>query len=156
MPFGGGYAGSPGAGMFFDLAFWYETSMSFAIEPRVGIRFDLVKGENSYSEIPLDVGAFYVLGGGETAFFCGAGLGPHYHWESRGHTVTLGTVLPSTTEHVSDDSGWGFGAYGRLGVMFARYSRVKFTLSAEMNITIIELNGYKNPTAATAGAGMLF
>ncbi len=156
IPLGDGYAGSPGAGMFFDLAFWFETTLSFAVEPRVGIRFDLVSGENSYSEVPLDVGAFYVLGTGDTAFFCGVGLGPHYIWETRGHSVTVGTVIPTKTEHLSEDSGWGFGTYGRLGVMFARTNRVKFTLAAEANITIIELNGYRNPTAATVGAGMIF
>jgi hypothetical protein len=155
VPFGDGYAGSPGGGMLIDASFWYEGKY-FAIEPRVGVRFDLVRGPNSYVEVPLDVGGYVVLGvGGSVAVFGGGGLGARHIWETRGEDIVLGSVLPSRVERRSDDDGWGFGAFGRVGVIFARSYRARIILSVEYNVTVVELNGFRTPTSLTAGVGFV-
>lgn len=155
FPKGDGYAGAPGPGILFDITYWFET-VHFAIEPRVGIRFDAVRGEDSYFEIPIDIGAFFLFGAREFKVMFGGGAGVHHIWETRGYTVVAGNVLPSKIEHLTDDSGWGFASYGRLGVLFAPNHRVRLTITGEYNVTWIELNGQKYAKAFTAGIGFIF
>jgi hypothetical protein len=155
VPFGSGYAGSPGGGMLFDLSYWLEAT-HFAIEPRIGLRFDAVRGPSSYYELPIDIGAYFIVGRSDISFFAGGGLGAHHIWETRGLVATIGEVLPSRTEHSSSDSGWGFGSFGRVGILLARTYAVRVTLSVEYNITVVSLNGGGNPMALTAGAGIIF
>lgn len=155
VPFGDGYAESVGGGLLFDLAYWFE-ARSFAFEPRIGIRFDAVTGEQSYGEIPLDVGAFYIFGWEDVALFAGGGIGARYMWETRGEVVKVGKVIFTETDHLSDDAGWGFGAYGRLGLLLARTYTARFAVIADYNITVISLNGADNPTAVTLAAGVIF
>ncbi|MCA9671116.1 MAG: hypothetical protein KC503_36210 [Myxococcales bacterium] len=157
IPFGKGYADSTGGGLALDAAVWIETPY-IVIEPRIGVRFDLARGRNAYAEVPIDVGAFYMFGRGSALVFIGGGIGARHHWETRGETVTVGNILQTTTERDSDDRGWGFGAYGRIGFAFGRRRglRGRFTISAEINTTIIEINGVRNPTAVVIAAGGLY
>jgi hypothetical protein len=120
VPVGEGYAGAPGGGLLLDLSYWYEARY-FAIEGRLGVRFDLVKGPSSYVELPIDVAGYFVLGSGGIALFAGRGLGPRHIWETRGEIV--GSVIPSTTER--SDSGWGLGVFGRIGFLVGRTSRAR-------------------------------
>jgi hypothetical protein len=154
FPVGDGYAGAPGGGLLFDLSFWYEGKY-FAIEPRAGVRFDLVRGPNSYVEVPLDVGGYFLIGSGAVSFFVGGGVGAHHIWETRGEDIVVGSVLPALMEKRADDSGWGFGAFGRAGLVFIRSLRQRLILSIEYNATLVELNGFKNPTALSFGIGVV-
>lgn len=152
IPVGEGYAGAPGGGLLLDLSYWYEARY-FAIEGRLGIRFDLVRGPSSYVELPIDVAGYVLLGGRGVAVFAGGGLGPRHLWETRGEVV--GAVLPSTTER--SDSGWGLGLFGRVGLLVGRGSRARLCVSVEYNVTtLVELNGHRYPSALTTGAGVIF
>ena len=64
--------------------------------------------------------------------------------------MSLGRALGT-----ADDSGWGFGAFGRAGLVFIRSLRRRLILSLEYNATLVELNGFRNPTALTLGLGVV-
>jgi len=155
VPVGDGYAGAPGAGILFDLSYWLEAK-HFVIEPRIGVRFDAVRGDQSYGEVPFDIGAYYLLGPRSFAVLAGGGVGLHYLWETRGDTAVVGNVLPSRTSHLSDDSGWGFGLFARVGLLLARAYSVRLALTAEYHVTFLEINGSRNPQAITAGIGVVY
>lgn len=158
IPFGdGGYGGSPGGGMSLDAAIWAELPYNFALEMRVGLRFDLARGDDSYAEVPLDIGMFYTLGG-PVALVFGGGVGAHHIWESRSRTITIGEVIRAETKQVLDDKGWGFGIYGRVGLLIRgrRRGRGSVLISGEINTTFIELNDHKNPTSVVIMAGVLY
>lgn len=158
IPFGEGYADSVGGGLALDAAIWAELPHSFAIEMRVGLRFDLVRSNNSYGEIPFDLGFFYLLGRGPIAFVIGGGVGAHHLWETRERTITVGNVLVAKTVQENDDKGWGFGVFGRLGMLIRgnRASRGSVLLSGEVTTTFIRLNDAKNPTAVLVMASVLY
>ena len=150
-----GYAGNPGGGVLFDLSYWFETK-NFAIEPRVGVRFDGSSGVAEYVDVPLDLGAFYLFSTGDVAPFIGGGLGARYLWEKRPMTVTVGDVLPASADLVVKDSVWGFGAYARVGIMLLRTYTVRIALAGEYNVTIATINGFKNPQSLSMGASLIF
>jgi hypothetical protein len=153
FPLGDGYARGP-AGMLVDLSFWYEGKY-FALEPRVGVRFDVKRGPNTYAEVPIDFGGYFLIGGGAASFFVGGGIGAHHIWETRGEDIVVGGVIPARMERRSDDQGWGFGAFARIGVVFIRSFRQRLILSLEYNFTAVELNGFRNPTSLTCGLGFV-
>jgi hypothetical protein len=158
IPFGdGGYAGSPGGGMAFDAGIWAELPYGLALEVRVGLRFDLVRGEDAYAEIPLDLGMFYTLGG-PIALVIGGGIGAHHIWETRTKTITVGEVITARSDLIMDDNGWGFGLFGRLGMLIRgnRRNRGGVLIAGEINTTFIELNDYKNPTSVVITASVLY
>jgi hypothetical protein len=106
-------------------------------------------------ELPLDLGGYFLFGGGAVAGLAGAGIGARHIWETRGEDVVMGSILPALTELRADDSAWGFGAFGRAGLIFARRGRQRIILSVEYNVTVAELNGFSNPTSITAGVGFV-
>lgn len=158
IPFGDGYADAVGGGLALDAAIWAELPYSFAIEMRMGLRFDLVRSNNSYGEIPFDVGFFYLLGAGPLAFVIGGGVGAHHIWETRERTITVGNVLVAKTVQERDDKAWGLGVFGRIGLLIRgnRASRGSVLLSGEVTTTFIRLNDAKNPTAVLVMASVLY
>lgn len=135
-----GYAEMP-VGMAFDLAWWYETPR-FAIGPRIGLRFQPdVNADNQFLEVPIDLGAYYVMGLGDFAPFFGGGAGVRYIHDSRFQQVRVGSVV--TTTHATDveDTKWGFGAYARVGVLLFRTYSVRMSVSGDYNVTFAEVNG---------------
>ena len=155
-PLGSSYA-EAGTGILFYMSYWFETD-EFAIEPRLGFRFDSTKegNERSYFEMPVDLGVYYMLGRGDFTPFIGGGGGLRYIDESRINETTLGTVIPETSTEVLSDSGWGFGTFARAGIMLFRTYSMRLAISAEYNITFMELNGNDNPQSLTFGINVMF
>lgn len=155
VPFGTGFNGA-GVGLHFDVAYWYEAPF-FAIEPRVGVRFS---GENRdgnrYVQVPLDVGAHYILGLGNIAPFLGAGLGARFQWSRRPATVLVGEVLQTRHEVEVTDSAWGVGLFARAGVMFFRTYSVRLALSADYDVTFARLHGGDYPMSLVFGLAVIF
>jgi hypothetical protein len=128
-----------GMGMALDIGVWIEGA-AFAIEPRIGMRFDAATGDNSsYFAMPMDVGAFFAPDLGDVSPFLGAGAGLRYASESRSRDVELGSAV--TTEHrgVLEDRGVGFGAYGRAGIVFLRTKKTHLIVHGDYDVAFIEL-----------------
>lgn len=152
-PFADGYADA-GFGVLIDLAYWFET-LHFAIEPRVGFRFSTGREDASYFELPIDVGGYYILGRGDVAGIAGGGAGIRFISESRPATFVTGTVVRTSLETVLDDSQWGLGTFGRLGLLLLRTYTVRMAITVDYNITFVELNGFENPQSLTFGLGVI-
>ncbi len=153
VPLGSGYA-EAGGGIALDLGYWFE-ARDFAIEPRVGVRFDTSKGAAQFIEVPFDVGAFYILSRGNFAPFIGLGAGIRFLWEDRPMSVTVGNALPATSEPVVDDYAWGFGAFGRAGFLLFRTYTMRIAMTVDYNITVATLNGHSTPQSLTFGIGLM-
>ena len=149
-----GYAEGVG-GVLIDMSYWYETS-SFAIEPRIGLRFSADNDEGSFSEIPMDLGAYYILTNSDFAPFIGGGGGLRFMSEERRELITVGTIVTMTSENIQEDSGVGFSAFARAGLLLFRTYTMRVALTADYNITFIKLNGLANPQSLTAGIGVFF
>lgn len=153
-PIGEGYADSVGGGMAFDLSYWFE-ARHFAIEPRIGIRFDAVRGSEGYLAVPIDLGFYYILGLGDVAPFIGGGVGAHFLWDERQLDTQLGSTLPATATKLHDQSAWGFGAFARLGLMLMRTYDVRLAATVDYDITFATINGAKNPQAIIGGLAVI-
>jgi hypothetical protein len=155
LPLGASYANSdPGA--VIDFTYWYETR-NFAIEPRLGLRFSADDDNgNSFFELPMDIGAYYILGDGDFAPFIGGGGGLRWVSETVQETVLVGSVI--TTEHqaATDDSAFGFGAFARAGVLLLRTYTVRLALNFDYNVTFVELHDSPTPQSFTAGISVYF
>ena len=135
-----GYGGL-GTGLAADLGMWLE-AYSFALEPRMGVRFDTRSSDKGgYFEFPIDLGVYYVLGAGDVAPIVGGGVGLHYLHESRREQITLSNYVISQSTGYRKDGGWGFAAFGRVGLLLFRTYKARVLLSADYNATFVELNG---------------
>jgi hypothetical protein len=155
VPLGRGYAGNPGGGLDLGLSYWFE-AQAFAIEARVGVRFDAVEASASYAEVPLDFGIFYLLSTGDFVPFIGGGVGYHYLWEKKVRTVTVGAVLPATTEIVAEGDGWGAAVYARAGLLLGRTHGGRIALAVEYDAILATINGFRSPQAVMLGATLIF
>ncbi len=154
VPFGAGSADAkPGIG--FDFSYWYE-ARNFAIEPRLGLRFDTGDGPGSYFEMPIDVGAYYILGDGDFTPFFGGGAGARFISETLAVENTTGSVIEVTNSTEINESGWGFGAFARAGLLLFRTYTLRVAVTADYNITFLELNDKNNPQSLTFGIGVMF
>jgi hypothetical protein len=151
-PLGDGY-GTPGVVM--DMTYWFETR-NFAIEPRLGLRFSADDGDNSFFEMPMDLGAYYILGKGDFAPFIGGGGGLRWMSESRSETVRTGDVIITESTQRMDDSAFGFGVFARAGVLLFRTYTMRVALTADYNVTFVKLNGNSAPQSFTGGIGVYF
>lgn len=153
-PLGDGYGGSS-PGVVMDLSYWFETR-NFAIEPRLGLRFTADDNSNNFFEMPMDVGAYYILGKGDFAPFFGGGGGLRWLAESREETVQTGDVIITESVQQMNDSAFGFGVFARAGVLLFRTYTLRVALTADYNITFVELNDRSTPQSFTAGIGVYF
>lgn len=155
VPLSDGYADGVG-GVLIDTSYWYETNQ-FAIEPRIGFRFAAAEDERgSYLEIPMDLGAYYLLTRSDFAPFIGGGAGLRYISETRSDVVTTGTVIVTESRRELEDSVFGFGAFARAGLLLFRTYTLRVAVTADYNITFAELNGVSNPQSFTMGLGVYF
>jgi hypothetical protein len=157
---GKGYAGNPGGGVALDVGFWWEKG-HLGVEPRVGVRFDAVPNNSAkYTEVPLDVGAFFLVTRGDVVPYVGGGVGARYLSERRVEQRTVGEVLPATHELTYDDAAWGVGLYARVGLMLkasARgHTRTKICFTADYNVAFVTVNGFKNPTSVVLAGSLIF
>jgi hypothetical protein len=154
VPLDDGYA-NMGAGVLVDLGYWYETK-SIALHPRVGVRFDADPGPGLYVEMPIDFNVNYIFGLGDLAPYIGAGAGLRMIWEERPATVTVGSVMPAVAEKDLQDFGVGFGASGRVGMMFLRTYTMRLNLAAEYNVAVVPVNNRKLHQSLTFNLGAIF
>ncbi len=153
-PLAGSYA-SAGFGVLIDTSYVYE-ARDFAIEPRVGARFAAErKNDANFVQIPIDLGAYYILGSADIAFLAGGGCGVRYHWQKRPETVTVGSAIQTVHRAEVSDDAWGFGLFGRIGGLFFRTYTVRMTLSIDYDISFVTLHGHRYPMALTFGAGIV-
>ncbi len=153
-PLSDGYARA-GAGILFDALLWYET-LDFAIEARTGLRVDADAQEaDSYVEVPLDLGAYWLLGRGDFSLLLGGGAGVRYLAEERVEEVTTGRVIQAHSEALIEDSAWAFGWYARAGVELLRTWSVRLMLVADWNMLLATLHGKANPQSVTLSLGIV-
>ena len=153
-PLGDGHGGV-GFGVGVELAYWFE-ALHFAIEPKLAVRFSTTSEEADFVEIPIDLGVYYIFGLGDFTPFVGGGCGVHFAWEERLRTVKVGEVVTSLHESMVDDSQWGFGLFGRAGVLLMRTYDVRVTITLDYNVTFVELNDQGPFQALTFGVGVIF
>lgn len=153
LPVGEAFSG--GAGINIDLSYWFETR-HFAIEPRIGFRFaaDPEEGQ-SWFELPMDVGLFYIPMLGDFTPFFGGGMGVRYVDESRFIDETTGTTIPVSSRGTVDDSGWGFGLYGKVGVLALRTYAVRVAVAIEYGAAFVDLHG-RTPNHLNFTVGVFF
>ena len=158
VPIGEGYAKGE-SGVLLDLSYWFETN-DFAIEPRVGVRFDTPKesgNDDGYLEVPIDVGVFYVFSRGDFAPFAGGGAGVRYMKEKMTiEEKTEAPLLEETSTTTVDNSGWGFGAFGRVGILMLRTYAVRVALAVDYNISLLEQEYTSTPQSITFGVNVMF
>lgn len=151
-----GDAWKAGFGIFLDLSYWYE-ARNFAIEPRVGFYGNASDSEgDDYFSMPIDIGAYYILGREDFAPFIGGGGGIHYVRETRVRKTVVGTVTPETSQKSVEESAWGAGAFGRAGVMLFRTYTVRMNLAVEYQATFVDLHDAGAAQNITFGVGVVF
>ncbi len=149
------YGGTGGGGVF-DIVYWYEQPR-FAVEPRVGFHFDVGGGdEASFFEVPIDVGAFWLLFDSNVTPYLGGGGGVRYLREMRTFHVRTGTLLITEAVNHHEDSAWGASLYARVGLLVARHRSFRVAINVDYNVTFVELNYHKNPESLTAGMTIIF
>lgn len=147
-----GYA-NLGTGLASDIGVWIEAT-HFALEPRIGVRFDVAKEERgSYFELPVDLGAYYVFGLGDVAPLLGGGLGMHYLSETRRRQIQLGSSLVSEHNGRLEDGGWGLAGFVRGGLLLGRTYKARLALTVDYNATFVELNGGNVAQSFVFGVG---
>jgi hypothetical protein len=160
IPLGKGYAGNPGGGISLAAGWWFESG-HLAVEPRIAVNFDAeTESESKYVEVPIDVGAFWLMTSGDLIPFLGGGVGARYLWEKKVTTMTLGETLPSTATRVDEDRAWGAGLYVRGGLMLRaggrRHTRSKILLTAEYSSAFLKVNGFSNPQSVIVAGTVVF
>jgi len=153
-PIRDGYARA-GGGVLFDGSLWYETT-DFAIEPRIGLRFNAAEEDGArYLEMPFDIGAYWLLGRSDLALLLGGGAGLRWINAEQPRTVHTGTIITTTHETTDTDQLWAFGAFGRVGVLLFRTYSVRVAVTADYNFTLGKLFGDANPQSLTFGIGVM-
>jgi TolB-like protein len=148
-----GYSDS-GFGVLIDLSYVYEAN-DFAVEPRVGFRFSAERsGDAEYFQLPIDIGAYGIVGQSDVAFIGGGGVGIRYHWERRPETIVIGGILTETHRAEVSDDGWGFGMFARVGALFFRTYSVRMAVTLEYDISFIELHEHRYPMALIFGVAL--
>jgi hypothetical protein len=156
VPLGEAGFADQGGGVAVDLSYWYEAS-NFAIAPRLGFRFSAdPDDENSFFELPFDIGAYYILGQSDFAPFIGGGAGLRYMSQRVEETQQVGGIIATTHNATVSDSAFGFGTFGRVGILLGRTYTVRVAVTADYNIAFLELNGESNPQSFTAGVSVFF
>lgn len=155
VPLGSGYS-EAGFGVGFDATYWFETP-HFAIEPRIGVRFDtFMEEDRHYVEVPVDVGAFYILSLGDFSPFFGGGGGLRYFHVEEPDRVVVGSVLSATSDRTREDDVFGFGMYVRAGLLILRTYEVRMAINLDYNITFATVNRYEFPQSLTFGVSVIF
>lgn len=154
LPISDGYARA-GTGIALDGSLFYET-LDFAIEGRTGIRFDAKRRDgNHYLELPLDLGAYWLLGRGDFSVCLGGGAGVRYLAAERLTEVVTGTVIRTEAEKTLEDSTWAFGYFARAGILLLRTYTARVAITVDYNMLLTTLLGETNPQSLTVGVGVM-
>ncbi len=146
LPIDDTYATSD-SGVGFGVGYWYE-GRNYALETSIGFRFSAdTTGERRFYEVPVDIGAYYILGLGDFAPFIGGGGGLRYLYESRPGTIVVGNVIQTVNEGRISDDAFGFGGFLRAGVILLRTYTARVSISGRYAINFFKLNGADFPQA---------
>ncbi len=146
-----------GPGVLIDGSYWFETT-DFAIEPRIGLRFNTngLDDASDWIEIPVDVGVYYILGRGDLAPFFGGGAGLRFAWADESRTLTQGDVIKTTHTAEIEDGGVGFGVFGRAGLMLLRTYAMRMSISVEYNAILRDFLDRGVPQQLNFALGVYF
>lgn len=140
-----GFAGEIGGGGV-ELGLWFET-LDIAIEPRIGVRFDLGDRERDYFHVPIELGASYLFSRGDISPMLGIGAGMHFVWEEEEVQTTVGEFLRTTSNTVIEDQLTLFAVYARAGIMVLRTYTGSMVLSIDYAIGFGEFQERNNEQA---------
>jgi hypothetical protein len=144
-----------GLGVALDLSYGYE-AVSFLIQPRLGVRFSAEQLDSQhYVHVPLDLGAFWLLGKSDIALMVGGGLGVRYQWERKRVEKTVGTLLQQTSVGLEEDDAWGVGMFARVGAMFFRTFSLRLLAYVDVDATFARTHGQDYPVTVVLGLGLL-
>lgn len=152
QPFGG--YGDARGGIELGLANWYETG-AFALEPRIGYRFDDGANEFDFHEVPIDVSALAILSKTDVAPYVGGGAGLHWIQASYGVSNRSGGFLIATTRDTIWETAWAFGVHARAGVLFFRTYSLRLALDVQYDLLTNKIAG-RSPQGLRLGLGMMF
>ncbi len=152
QPFGG--YGDTSGGIDLGIGYWYETG-AFAIEPRIGYRFDDGASDFSFHEVPIDVSALAILSKTDVAPYVGGGAGVHWLEASYEVQSTSGNFLVTRTRDTVWESAWAFGAHARAGVLFFRTYSVRLSLDLQYELLATRIAG-RMPQGLRIGLGVMF
>ncbi len=148
--------GSSSFGVLLDLGYWYEATY-FAVEARSGVRFSTNStSEGFFFGLPVDVSGYYLPLLGDFTPFVGGGLGLRFIYEERPEEITVGTIIQSEHRSLVDDSGFGLGLHGKLGMLLFRTWSVRMLVALEYDLAFIELNNQENPQSLSFALGVIF
>lgn len=139
--------GAADGGLSVGLGYWYE-GRNYALETTIGFRFSAdTSGRRRFYEVPVDVGAYYLLGLGDVAPFIGLGGGLRWLYTSRPGTIRVGSVISTVNDGEIKDDGFGFGGFARAGLMLLRTYDVRVSVSGRYTVTFRDFNGTRFPQA---------
>lgn len=145
-------------GIMFDLGYWYE-ARDFSIEPSFGYRGAAESNDDQrYDRINFDIAAHYILLRGDFAPYVGLGGGLRWIREARRQPVTAvsNNLWSETSNDLEDDSGWGPGVLGRVGLLLFRTYTLRVALNVQYDVTFVDLHGESPSQAVEFGIGVIF
>ncbi len=142
-------------GMGFDLSLWSEF-YSWALDARVGVRFDLTEQYRDYFHVPFELAGYRLLPVSDHALLFGVGAGLAYIYERVEITQTIGNFAVTRTHTVLEDKALGVPLFGRVGMIFFRSSLASFLATVEYGITFAELKEGSNEQAVRLHVGAIF
>lgn len=152
QPFGG--YGDARGGIELGLGYWYETG-AFALEPRIGYRFDDGANDFDFHEVPIDVSALAILSKTDVAPYVGGGAGLHWMQASYEVSSRSGGFLVTTTRDTVWETAWAFGVHARAGVLFFRTYSVRLGLDVQYDLLTNKIAG-RTPQGLRLGLGVMF
>lgn len=153
-PFDGVYVA--GAGLLIDVGYWYEAS-DFAIEPRIGFRFTPnAGGEEGYRTFLVGALANYIITRTDFAPFVGVGAGLRYIEETREQVLTAGQGVQLTSRALDTEDGYGAGLVARVGFLLFRTYTMRVALTADYDITFVDLHQAGFPQSMQFGLSVIF
>lgn len=153
-PLDGAYVA--GAGMLVDVGYWYEAS-DFAIEPLLGFRFNPGgSGEQGYRAFQIGAVANYILTRTDFAPFIGVGAGLRHLEETREQVVSAGQSVRLTSESLDTESGFGAGLMARVGFLLFRTYTLRVAVTADYDITFVDLYQAGYPQSLQFGLSVIF
>ena len=153
-PIDGAYVA--GAGLLVDVGYWYEAN-DFAIEPRLGFRFNpSSSGEEGYRTFQVGALAHYILTRTDFAPFIGVGAGLRYVEETREEVLTAGQNVRLTSEALETEDGFGAGLVARVGFLLFRTYTMRVAVTADYDITFVDLHQAGYPQSLQFGLSVIF
>lgn len=148
-----GYGDTSG-GIHLDFGWWVEME-DFALEPRIGFRFDDSRTDLDFREFPLDLSIYRLFGRGDFTPYLGGGFGLHWLRSERLVTARTGDFLISESQRVHSENGWSYALGLRGGMMLFRTWQTRVLIHGEYELKTFRLHG-EVPQIFMLGAAVVF